>query len=93
MSVESDKISSSIFYKPTDSHSYLRYDSHHPKTCKDSIPFSQFSTNYHPHNMEVKTIILNNYKLLQNDDTVGYMFDKLPLVSYRKGKNLRDLIV
>ena len=38
----STKISSSIHYKPTDSHTYLSYDSSHPQKCKDSIPYSQF---------------------------------------------------
>lgn len=36
------KIDSSIYYKSTDSHAYLQYDSYHPKKCKDSIPYSQF---------------------------------------------------
>ena len=35
-------LSTSVHYKETDSHSYLRYSSSHPKSCKDSIPFSQF---------------------------------------------------
>ena len=35
-------ISTSVHYKPTDSHSYLHYSSHHPPKCKDGIPFSQF---------------------------------------------------
>ncbi|MGH0115911.1 UNVERIFIED_CONTAM: hypothetical protein FKN15_054267 [Acipenser sinensis] len=30
-----------LFYKETDSHSYLRYDSSHPKACRNSIPYSQ----------------------------------------------------
>ena len=40
--ISGDRITSCIYYKPTDSHSYLRYDSHHPKACRDNIPFSQF---------------------------------------------------
>ena len=32
----------SVFYKPTDSHSYLLYSSSHPNHTKQSIPFSQF---------------------------------------------------
>ena len=42
LSISDHKISSKIHYKPTDSHSYLRYDSYHPQLCKDNIPFSQF---------------------------------------------------
>ncbi len=35
-------MSISVHYKPTDSYSCLRYDSHHPDRCRDSIPYSQF---------------------------------------------------
>ena len=42
LAIEESGISTSIFYKPTDSHSYLNYFSNHPRSCKDSIPFSQF---------------------------------------------------
>ena len=31
-----------IFYKDTDTHSYLRYESAHPPSCKKAIPYSQF---------------------------------------------------
>ena len=31
-----------LFYKPTDSHSYLLFSSSHPNHTKRSIPFSQF---------------------------------------------------
>ena len=30
-------LSTSVHYKPTDSHSYLHYSSHHPQKCKDGI--------------------------------------------------------
>ena len=39
---ENGCISTSIFYKPTDSHSYVDYSSNHPSNCLDSIPYSQF---------------------------------------------------
>ena len=39
---DSDKLSTSVFYKPTDSHSYLNYTSCHPPSTKSSIPYSQF---------------------------------------------------
>ena len=38
----SDRLTSSIQYKPTDTHSYRNYASSHPIRCKYSIPHSQF---------------------------------------------------
>ena len=36
-------LTTDIFYKDTDTHSYLRYESAHPPSCKKGIPYSQFS--------------------------------------------------
>ena len=41
LSISSNRISTSIFYKPTDAHCLLNYELSHPKKCKDSIPYSQ----------------------------------------------------
>ena len=35
-------ITTDLYTKATDAHSYLQYDSCHPSHCKNSIPFSQF---------------------------------------------------
>ena len=35
-------LSTSVFYKPTDSHSYLDYNSSHSLNTRNSIPYSQF---------------------------------------------------
>ncbi|XP_059825093.1 uncharacterized protein LOC132393706 [Hypanus sabinus] len=40
VSISGDGLSTDIYCKPTDSHSYLDYSSSHP--CKNAIPFSQF---------------------------------------------------
>jgi len=40
--IEGCNISTNLYTKPTDSHNYQYYDSAHPQTCKDSIPYSQF---------------------------------------------------
>ena len=42
VSVNGNRLTTSVFYKPTDSHSYLLYSSSHPNHTKQSIPFSQF---------------------------------------------------
>ena len=39
---EDNWIKSTLYVKPTDSHSYLDYYSCHPQTIKRSIPYSQF---------------------------------------------------
>ena len=31
-----------LFCKPTDAHNYLLFSSAHPRSCKSSIPYSQF---------------------------------------------------
>ena len=42
MTPRDDRLSTSIYYKDTDSHSYLNFGSSHPSKCKSSIPHSQF---------------------------------------------------
>ena len=39
---EDNQIKSTLFVKPTDSHSYLDYSSCHPQSTKSGIPYSQF---------------------------------------------------
>ena len=41
LTIKDDTISTTIYYKETDAHSFLDYGSSHPKKCKDSIPYSQ----------------------------------------------------
>ena len=141
VSIEGKGLCTSVYYKPTDSHSYLLYSSSHPSHVKNSIPFSQFlrlrrlcsddsdffhksesmcqffekrgypasivqaghhraqlidqqsslqasqkqhsdcipfTLTFHPHNHSVKSIILKNFKLLQNDpETVPETFRNL----------------
>ena len=42
ISINGNRLVTSVFYKPTDSHSYLLYSSSHLNHTKRSIPFSQF---------------------------------------------------
>ena len=42
LSIKDNKIVSSIYYKETDGHTYLKYNSEHPSSLKNSIPYSQF---------------------------------------------------
>ena len=42
LTIQEDKIATSIYFKETASHNYLQYDSSHPSACKRSIHYSQF---------------------------------------------------
>ena len=42
ISLEDNGLCPNVYYKPTDSHSYLLYSSSHPSHVKNSVPFSQF---------------------------------------------------
>ena len=37
---KNNTIETDIYYKPTNSHEYLNYNSHHPKHVKDNIPYN-----------------------------------------------------
>ena len=41
VSINGNRLTTSVFYKPTDSHSYLLYSSSHSNYTKQSIPFFQ----------------------------------------------------
>ena len=42
VSISGNRLSTSVQYKPTDSHSYLLHSSSYPAHVKNSIPYSQF---------------------------------------------------
>jgi len=156
VSINGNGLSTSVHYKPTDSHSYLLHSSSHPSQVKNSIPFSQFlrlrrlcsddsdfsnkseemrhffkkrgypdsvvntaqhhaqqtdrqsalqtsqkekneripfTLTYHPHNLAAQNTILKNFKLLQNDSETGRIFSQPPLISFKRDKNIGNLLV
>ena len=42
------------------------------------------SLTFHPHNNTVKAIILNNFKILQNDPETGAIFSQPLLISFKR---------
>ena len=42
LSTSDDRMTTTIHYKPTNTHSYLDYSPSHPPHCKNTIPYSQF---------------------------------------------------
>ena len=60
------------------------------KENTDRIPFT---LTFHPHNHAVKSIILNNIKLLQNDSETGSIFSQPPLNSFKRDKDIGNFLV
>ena len=52
-----------------------------------------FTLTFHPHNHAVKSIILKNFKLLQNDPDTGRIFSQPPLISFKRDKNIGKFLV
>ena len=60
------------------------------KESNNRIPFT---LTFHPHNHTVKSIILKNFKLLQNDPDTGRIFSQPPLISFKRDKNIGNFLV
>ena len=60
---------------------------------KDKNDRFPFTLTFHPHNHAYKSIILNNFKLLQNDRETGRIFSQPPLISFKRDKNIRNFLV
>ena len=60
---------------------------------KDKNDRISFTLTFHPHNHAVKSIILNNFKFLQNDPETGRIFSQPPLISFKRDKNVGNFLV
>ena len=60
------------------------------KENNDRIPFT---LTFHPQNHAVKSIILRNFKLLQNDPDTVRIFSQPPLISFKRDKNIGNFFL
>ena len=58
-----------------------------------TIEFLSLALTFHPHNHAVKSIILKNFKLLQNNPDTGRIFSQPPLISFKRDKNIGNFLV
>ena len=65
----------------------------HPWSQKENNNRIPFTLTFHPHNHAVKSIILKNFKLLQNDPDTGRIFSQPPLISFKRDKNIGNFLV
>ena len=52
-----------------------------------------FTLTFPPHSYAVKSIILKNFKLLQNDPNTGRISSQPPLISFKRDKNIGNFLV
>ena len=65
-----------------------------PQTAeKENTDHIPITLTFHPHNHTVKSIILKNFKLLQNDLETGTLCSKPPLISFKRDKNISNFLV
>ena len=58
--------------------------------CTRILPFV---TQYHPAWHNLKTLLMRKWHLIQNQPQLREIFTEPPLISYHKGKSLRDILV
>ena len=71
------------------------------RLCSDDSDFSSkseemchfFEKRGYPVSHAVKSIILSNFKLLQNDPETGRIFSQPPLISFKRDKNVGNFLV
>ena len=60
---------------------------------KDTVSRVPFVLTYHPANQEIVKVVRDNFSLLQADHDTKQIFTEPPLISYRKDRSLRQMLV
>ena len=61
-----------------------------PKIQKRILPFI---TTFNPAAPDIKTIIMENWHIIQSQPKLNSIFPRPPIMSYRKAKSLKDMLV
>jgi hypothetical protein len=64
-----------------------------PREQVDTQDRPVLAITYHPHNIQIKNILLRNFHLLQDDDDLGEIFTSPPLVAYKRDCNISRFLV
>ena len=63
---------------------------HNNKEEKGILPFV---TQYQPSVSTSKEVLMKNWNLIQNQPLLRQIFKEPPIISYKKGKSLKDMLV
>ena len=62
----------------------------HNKERKEILPFV---TQYQPSVSTLKEVLMEKWNLIQNQPLLRQIFKEPPIISYKKGKSLKDMLV
>ena len=62
----------------------------HNKEKKETLPFV---TQYQPSVSTLKEVVMKKWNLMQNQPLLRQNFKEPPIISYKKGKSLKDMLV
>ena len=60
------------------------------KTAERILPFV---TTYHPAINKLKQIVMENWRFIENQPMLKTIFKNPPIISYKKGKSLKEMLV
>jgi len=60
------------------------------KTHEQILPFV---TTYHPGVKNLKNILMHKWSIVQNQPLPRTIFKQRPIISYKRGKSLKDMLV
>ena len=63
---------------------------HNNKEEKEILPFV---TQYQPSASTLKEFLMKNWNLIQNQPLLRQIFKEPPIISYKKGKSVKDMLV
>ena len=58
----------------------------------DKDPHAIFVCTWHPKLRGLSSVLDKNYEILKNDPTLSKIFDKKPIVAFRRKRNLRNIL-
>ena len=71
----------------------LRQSALNPLKHKAAERILPFVTTYHPAVKKLKQIVMENWSFIENQPLLKTIFTNPPIISYKRGKSLNDMLV
>ena len=71
----------------------LRQSALKPQKHNTAERLLPFVTTYHPAVKKLKQIVMENWSFIENQPLLKTIFKTTPIISYKRGKSLKDMLV